>query len=368
MYRPYQSDALNAIKKDLSIQGASLVVMPTASGKSHVIAGTAQMMQPVLILQPSQELLAQNMAKLALLIPSEDIGVYSASFNRREIKRFTFATIQSVYTKPELFQHIKLVIIDESHNLAPRSLGTSVSPISGKVSRNVDPEMVEAAKVLHEVAPEFDDLKTFSQKLDATDAGIATLANQLRTNLAKQEIQPILTSLDVQALQKSMTQEILRNPLLVGDAGQIAERIFNQFKEFLPGLGKKDILMSDVLDARQQLDNWVRNLKGSTPFDPKTESALSVSLRAVRQGANNIMERKIPQANVKKLLRKQSLLYKAIDNLSKKASREVGSTRASRFMDRHQTAMGLLGTTAKWVAGATGVGTGTVLAEKFLRD
>lgn len=122
--RDYQQDAFNKIIEDINIPGNSLVVMPTASGKSHVIASTASILEHVLILQPSQELLSQNRDKLMLIVNQEEIGTYSASFNERTIKRFTFATIQSVYTKPELFKHIKLVIIDEAHNLAPRALDT----------------------------------------------------------------------------------------------------------------------------------------------------------------------------------------------------------------------------------------------------
>jgi len=122
--RPYQQRAFDAIKKNLNVKGASLVVMPTASGKSHVIAHTATLSDNVLILQPSQELLAQNLEKLKLLVPAKDIGIYSASFGKKEIKKFTFATIQSVYKNPQLFSHIKLVIIDECHNVALRSLGT----------------------------------------------------------------------------------------------------------------------------------------------------------------------------------------------------------------------------------------------------
>jgi DNA repair protein RadD len=122
--RPYQSDALDAVKKDIIKDGASLIVMPTASGKSHVIAEAAALQEPVLILQPSQELLAQNKAKLEAIVPVKDIGIYSASFKRKDIKTFTFATIQSVYKKGDLFAHIPIVIIDEAHGLAPRSLGT----------------------------------------------------------------------------------------------------------------------------------------------------------------------------------------------------------------------------------------------------
>lgn len=124
MLRYYQTDAYDAIQKALSFAGNYLVTIPTAGGKSHVIAHIAKDYNHVLILQPTRELLAQNHEKLAQLVPKEDIGIFSASFNSKEIKKFTFATIQSVYKKPELFKHIKLVIIDESHLVPVKSLGT----------------------------------------------------------------------------------------------------------------------------------------------------------------------------------------------------------------------------------------------------
>ena len=122
MLRYYQQTAVDRILADINKPGAALVVMPTASGKSHVIAATAQMLQPVLVLQPSKELVEQNVEKLAQVIPREEIGIYSASFNSKEIKTFTYATIQSVYKCPEKFTHIKLVIVDECHGVSIKNL------------------------------------------------------------------------------------------------------------------------------------------------------------------------------------------------------------------------------------------------------
>lgn len=122
--RYYQQDCVDRILADINDPRAIIAVLPTASGKSHIIAATAQMLQPVLVLQPSKELLEQNFDKLAQIVDPSEMGIYSASFNSKEIKRFTFATIQSVYKYPEKFQHIKLVIIDECHGVAVRSLGS----------------------------------------------------------------------------------------------------------------------------------------------------------------------------------------------------------------------------------------------------
>lgn len=133
--RPYQKTAKEAIKKDLTIPGASLVVMPTASGKSHVIAATAALKSPILILQPSQELLRQNMQKLELLVNEKEIGIYSAAFGRRDIRKYTFATIQSVYKKAHLFTNFELILIDECHMLAPKNLDGMFMKFINEVNR-----------------------------------------------------------------------------------------------------------------------------------------------------------------------------------------------------------------------------------------
>lgn len=104
------------MKADLLHDRKSLISLPTGSGKSLVIAQFAKDTgMPVLVLQPSREILAQNRGKLSTYVDNSQIGTYSASFNLKEIKKYTFATIQSVYKKPDLFEHFNIVIIDEAH-------------------------------------------------------------------------------------------------------------------------------------------------------------------------------------------------------------------------------------------------------------
>lgn len=128
MLRDYQQEAVEAIIVDIVNDGASVVVMPTGAGKSHVIAeAVARLDSHVLILQPSRELLAQNKEKLERIVGKESIGVYSASFNSREIKTYTFATIQSVYKVPHLFRDIPYVFMDECALYPVRSLSSMYS-------------------------------------------------------------------------------------------------------------------------------------------------------------------------------------------------------------------------------------------------
>jgi len=126
--RPYQKEAVEKIMWELesrSDEGNALCVLPTGAGKSLVIAEVARRLeQHILILQPSQEILSQNYEKLKMYVPEEKIGIFSASMGQKNVgEQFTLATIQSIYKCPELFRHIKLIIIDEAHGLNPKSTG-----------------------------------------------------------------------------------------------------------------------------------------------------------------------------------------------------------------------------------------------------
>jgi len=138
--RDYQKQALEKIlwAKQNNLQGNSICVLPTGAGKSIVIANLASTVQePILILQPTKEILEQNHSKLTHYVPATEIGVYSASMNERTIRHFTFATIGSIYKKPELFSHFKLVIIDECHLVNPRREGSMYTTFLNEIGKPV---------------------------------------------------------------------------------------------------------------------------------------------------------------------------------------------------------------------------------------
>lgn len=102
----------------------SLIVLPTAWGKSILTAFVAKNTKDKLIvLQPSKELLEQNFKKYDTLcgVFNNNAGIYSASFNRREMAQITYATIGSIKNLGEEFkkQGFTKMLIDEAH-LYPR--------------------------------------------------------------------------------------------------------------------------------------------------------------------------------------------------------------------------------------------------------
>lgn len=112
MLRSYQ---LKAVEAAVESKKNGVIVMPTGSGKSHVIAGiTSVIDKRTIVLQPTKEILEQNHEKL-VAAGHFSIGVYSASAGSKTIGDITLATIGSVVKKKHLFDDFGFMIIDECH-------------------------------------------------------------------------------------------------------------------------------------------------------------------------------------------------------------------------------------------------------------
>lgn len=98
-----------------------VAVLPTGAGKSLVIAEVARRLnKPIIVLQPSKELLQQNYEKFTRM--GGKATIYSASLDTKEASKVTFATIGSIKNEVEQFKNlgVKHIIIDEVHLGAKR--------------------------------------------------------------------------------------------------------------------------------------------------------------------------------------------------------------------------------------------------------
>lgn len=114
--RPYQQAASDAAVAFLtgSQEWNGVIVLPTGSGKSLVIASIAAALNaPVLVFQPSKEILEQNYAKYTGY--GLQAGIFSASLGKKQIRRVTFATIGSVKRYKSYFSTFRYIIVDECH-------------------------------------------------------------------------------------------------------------------------------------------------------------------------------------------------------------------------------------------------------------
>lgn len=107
--REYQKEAVAA---GLS-HSNGIIVASTGSGKSLIVAGLVLgSAGKTLVLQPTKEILEQNLAKIKAF-GFEDVGIYSASVGIKEVGQCTYATIGSIINCLEKFVDTETLIIDE---------------------------------------------------------------------------------------------------------------------------------------------------------------------------------------------------------------------------------------------------------------
>ena len=139
--RPYQQEAIDAIYAYFAGHtGNPLIVIPTAGGKSLVLAAFSEGVlktwpdQRILIVTHVRELIGQNHAEMVGLWPGAPAGIYSAGLGRREAEaRILFAGIQSVHRKAAEIGHCDLVLIDEAH-LIPTASATMYRRFLGELT------------------------------------------------------------------------------------------------------------------------------------------------------------------------------------------------------------------------------------------
>jgi len=124
MLRKYQQRAIDQLYDWFRANkyGNPCIVLPTGSGKSHVVAAICKDAvenwpeTQVLMVTHVKELIEQNAEKMLLHWPDAPLGIYSAGIGRKELhQQITFAGIQSIRNKATDIGHIDLMIVDEAH-------------------------------------------------------------------------------------------------------------------------------------------------------------------------------------------------------------------------------------------------------------
>jgi DNA repair protein RadD len=129
--RAYQKAAINSIFTYFRFgnRGHPLIVAPTGSGKSHIIAGFCAEVyekypaQNILVITHTKEIIRQDVAKLKHYVPPNLVGIYSRGLGRSDIRQFTVAGIQTIYKRADLFAHFNFIIVDEAHLIPPDGEG-----------------------------------------------------------------------------------------------------------------------------------------------------------------------------------------------------------------------------------------------------
>lgn len=122
--RPYQAAAVEKTYEYWNEHTEpGLIVLPTGTGKSYVIANICQLVQEypqtrIIVATHNQDLVAQNFQELITLWNDAPAGINSAGLGKRDVHhKILFVGIQSVYEKAFILQRCDILIVDEAHSI-----------------------------------------------------------------------------------------------------------------------------------------------------------------------------------------------------------------------------------------------------------
>lgn len=154
------------------------------------------------------------------------------------------------------------------------------------------------------------------------------LAKALDKNIDIKKSVPLQRRAVNNSIDGAVEKLISTNPVIVGNAETVAKRVATKAKQIL---ADNPSTPQGVFRSRKQLDSWIKSQKGQKAFDPSMENALSVSIRTIRQSMNDIVDKAVPSASVKANLRRQNLLFDAMDNVAEKAASQGRNSVARAF-------------------------------------
>lgn len=154
-------------------------------------------------------------------------------------------------------------------------------------------------------------------------------------------------------LSDDVAELVATNPLFRGDKA-ITGAAEAMLEKTLQLLSDKPLTPVNVLRVRRELDDFIRSSKGSV-FDAATENSVSIPFKTIRKSLNDIVAEAVPDAEVKKSLREQSMLYGALDTLAPKAGVEM-QTITGRVLQNITEVLPYSATRGVWQANAAILG------------
>jgi hypothetical protein len=210
-----------------------------------------------------------------------------------------------------------------------------------------DLEVAEAAKSV--INPS----KSAVENIASLNKEIAVSANNLKKSLASNNA--IFNTKQLRKYVSSAIDSAERQVLLAGD--EAAEKAYKGVvNTFMSVVAKHPKNLTGLLAARKEFDRIAeKGLKGV--FSEGVITARKQAIRDIRRKANEYIADQLPAGDaMREVLRRQSLLFDAVDNISDKTVENVGTnivTRTAKKIRQHPIAS----TAAGAAAGAATVGT-----------
>ena len=259
---------------------------------------------------------------------------------------------------------------------------TDTKGLAGRITTTPDAmeqEVINVVSLIPKVKGSNNPIKNANAVYDEIDATAERLIKRL-----KLKGNP---AIDRDALNASMDTQVAdyfaSNAAQVGIASpKKMQAILDEAKKLI---SSSDGTATGILQARKDLDKWLDGIDPKMVNDEYMDSKAK-ALKIIRESMNNAVDAAVPDVDVKGLLRKQYLMYKAFDNLADKSTKLASTSLARAYVNaKRVTGMsipttplamaatasaGTMALSSGWLAFATGtlaLGAGTVVTSRMLK-
>lgn len=197
------------------------------------------------------------------------------------------------------------------------SRGGTKTGILGKIQAKPDPKMKEVADAVQNYVPKFNPKSSLTENVNATRDAVYGMAD----NLKQQVIQ---SGKDVIYPFKELASKIDDAEEPISLKGTPFEKQIAPIKKAALQIAQKNGgNISSLFDTRKEFDALVN--KTYPNLWDKENAPMRNAVTAVRNSINDFIAEKLPDVGFKDSLHTQSKLFTAIDNMSEKAAKEVGT-------------------------------------------
>lgn len=246
----------------------------------------------------------------------------------------------------DLVSPVKTKAVKEAEVARTTETGKGIFKKSVITPTKYEQKAIDAVKNVEGISSK----NTFQQNYNIIQSEVSNLAKKLESDLKANNF--VISRKQIVAnLEKAKNKLIAESPLITGDAEKMAGKLIEGAKKII---NESSGTAEGILSARKKFDSWVKSQKPNV-FDAKSEGALTIANREIRNVFNDMLERKAPNVGVKDSLSKQSALYTALENIAPKAAEEADSA-IGRAMQSIGKVLGTKNKAVQATAAAVGIG------------
>lgn len=191
------------------------------------------------------------------------------------------------------------------------------------IPSNREIEIAEAAKTF--VNPK----KGFIENSNSIKTGIENEAENLITGIKKND-----SIFNVSQIESKLNS--IERPVAIISEQSLDNAYTRTQQKMIDIIKGKPKKLSELLQARKEFDIWVEKQFGNL-YSTEKWTPMRSAITDMRKEVNNFIASKLKGAEAvkfKKSLKKQNLLFEALDNTSHKATKEVGKSKAQRVLEK----------------------------------